>query len=290
MRWQEINSTCSGIVKNRSISFKVKSRFDRAMFTRLIKSKSWINSCVFEHNSFTCAKLEYSGSSITSNSYSSRNPLIVRTDVATKLWASRASSSWVWTIVLSCAWFQWLVFDLSKQTSTAVFFFNNFFFNSSTSFRRSGDVKRSPISREAFFLASLVISSRKFMFFPLHFSEISDRATSTHTGNFRFSTRIFKTRGWGNSTIKNGRQEHPEIWLTYFSTMILKLAVNRIQIHKNKKIELSMEHKKNVGELLVNGKDLQARVMVHLITFFCTYWTWSWGCICNLWRLFYWGL
>lgn len=46
------------------------------------------------------------------------------------------------------------------------------------------------------------------------------------------------------------------------STMILKLAVNRINIHKNKKIELSLQHKKEVADLIEQGKEAQARVRV----------------------------
>lgn len=42
--------------------------------------------------------------------------------------------------------------------------------------------------------------------------------------------------------------------------MILKLAMNRINIHKLKKIELSLQDKKKVATLLEQGKEEQARV------------------------------
>lgn len=44
--------------------------------------------------------------------------------------------------------------------------------------------------------------------------------------------------------------------------MIMQLALNRIGIHKNKKIELSSEHKHEVAVLLQQGKEQQARIMV----------------------------
>lgn len=44
--------------------------------------------------------------------------------------------------------------------------------------------------------------------------------------------------------------------------MILKLAMNRLHIHKNKKIEQSMAHKEAVAKLIEQGKSSQARVMV----------------------------
>jgi hypothetical protein len=44
--------------------------------------------------------------------------------------------------------------------------------------------------------------------------------------------------------------------------MILQLALNRLSIHKNKKIELSGQHKHEVAVLLQQGKESQARIMV----------------------------
>ncbi len=46
------------------------------------------------------------------------------------------------------------------------------------------------------------------------------------------------------------------------SAMILQLALNRLTIHKHKKIELGMTHKREVGNLLEQGKQAQARVLV----------------------------
>eukprot|EP01112_Ceratiomyxa_fruticulosa_P019696 TRINITY_DN6502_c0_g3_i1.p1 TRINITY_DN6502_c0_g3~~TRINITY_DN6502_c0_g3_i1.p1 ORF type:complete len:333 (+),score=51.19 TRINITY_DN6502_c0_g3_i1:192-1190(+) len=49
--------------------------------------------------------------------------------------------------------------------------------------------------------------------------------------------------------------------------MILKLASNRLVIHRNKDVELSNVHKKEIAELLEQGKDDQARVRtISLIT------------------------
>eukprot|EP01114_Cavostelium_apophysatum_P015221 TRINITY_DN4104_c0_g1_i2.p1 TRINITY_DN4104_c0_g1~~TRINITY_DN4104_c0_g1_i2.p1 ORF type:complete len:980 (+),score=294.81 TRINITY_DN4104_c0_g1_i2:774-3713(+) len=48
-------------------------------------------------------------------------------------------------------------------------------------------------------------------------------------------------------------------------TMILKLASNRLNIHKAKKTEVSLKHKKEVGELLASGKGDHARVMTRAV-------------------------
>ncbi len=50
--------------------------------------------------------------------------------------------------------------------------------------------------------------------------------------------------------------------LIIYSTMILKLASNRINIHRAKKTDLSLKHKKEVADLLAQGKRDQARIMV----------------------------
>lgn len=44
--------------------------------------------------------------------------------------------------------------------------------------------------------------------------------------------------------------------------MITKLSINRINIHKARKIEISIQHKKDAAELIAKGKQDQARVMV----------------------------
>lgn len=44
--------------------------------------------------------------------------------------------------------------------------------------------------------------------------------------------------------------------------MILKLAANRLNIHKAKKTEQSLNHKKEVAALLEQGRRDAARVMV----------------------------
>jgi hypothetical protein len=45
---------------------------------------------------------------------------------------------------------------------------------------------------------------------------------------------------------RNGKVE-PMLFLNLFSTMILKLAANRLMIHKNKKVEVSLQRKKEVA-------------------------------------------
>lgn len=47
--------------------------------------------------------------------------------------------------------------------------------------------------------------------------------------------------------------------------MILKLAVNRLNLHKAKKAEQSIKEKKEIGELLEKGKAELARVRVSLV-------------------------
>lgn len=49
--------------------------------------------------------------------------------------------------------------------------------------------------------------------------------------------------------------------------MILKLAMNRIAIHKLKKIEISLQDKKKVAEMIEQGKEAQARVQTVSIIF-----------------------
>eukprot|EP01114_Cavostelium_apophysatum_P013876 TRINITY_DN3459_c0_g1_i1.p1 TRINITY_DN3459_c0_g1~~TRINITY_DN3459_c0_g1_i1.p1 ORF type:complete len:1054 (+),score=286.64 TRINITY_DN3459_c0_g1_i1:176-3337(+) len=49
--------------------------------------------------------------------------------------------------------------------------------------------------------------------------------------------------------------------------MILRLAVNRLYIHRGKKVELSLTHKKDVADLLEQGKDAQARVRTVSVIF-----------------------
>ena len=44
--------------------------------------------------------------------------------------------------------------------------------------------------------------------------------------------------------------------------MILKLAANRLNIHKTKKIEASLQRKSQVGDMLAGGRREQARIMV----------------------------
>lgn len=47
------------------------------------------------------------------------------------------------------------------------------------------------------------------------------------------------------------------------STMILKLAANRLNIHKAKKIEQSISRKKDIADTLAAGKRDQAKIMVN---------------------------
>jgi actin len=49
--------------------------------------------------------------------------------------------------------------------------------------------------------------------------------------------------------------------------MILKLAINRINIHKLKKIEISLQHKKEVADLLEKGKKEQAKITTRSIVY-----------------------
>ena len=50
--------------------------------------------------------------------------------------------------------------------------------------------------------------------------------------------------------------------------MLLKLALNRLNYHKNKKIELSALHKSEVKALYEQGKEPSARVMVRLFDYY----------------------
>jgi hypothetical protein len=49
-----------------------------------------------------------------------------------------------------------------------------------------------------------------------------------------------------------------------YSVMILKLAVNRMNLHRLRKAESSLKTKKEIGELLEQGKPELARVRVRI--------------------------
>jgi hypothetical protein len=52
----------------------------------------------------------------------------------------------------------------------------------------------------------------------------------------------------------------PKVYID--SQMILKLAANRLNIHKAKKIDQSISRKKDIADMLAQGKRDQAKIMV----------------------------
>lgn len=49
--------------------------------------------------------------------------------------------------------------------------------------------------------------------------------------------------------------------------MLMKLAMNRLTLHRNKNAELGNLHKKEIADLLEQGKEEQARVKVYKLRF-----------------------
>lgn len=52
------------------------------------------------------------------------------------------------------------------------------------------------------------------------------------------------------------------ILIVLCSIMLMKLANNRLVLHRNKNAELSNVHKKEIADLMEQGKEEQARVRV----------------------------
>jgi hypothetical protein len=52
------------------------------------------------------------------------------------------------------------------------------------------------------------------------------------------------------------------LYLTLRRVMLLKLAMNRLTLHRNKSAEQGNVHKKEIADMLEQGKEEQARVRV----------------------------
>jgi vacuolar protein sorting-associated protein IST1 len=53
---------------------------------------------------------------------------------------------------------------------------------------------------------------------------------------------------------------------SFHSKVQLKLAINRLKLQKAKKENLIKEQKRQIAELLKQGKDESARIKVHMVT------------------------